>query len=307
MAEVRVNHRPMSASRDAFAPSNLVHGPPPGGAWGAPRLAAAFVVDVANLSRQGGDILEPLVFAAIVQANQALLARDPQVRARYGDTGETLPDELRRPISIRAVAESLQLSYETTRRRVLRMAEGGICRVTPAGAVVPQAVIASEPHAAIQRARMGRLLRFHDDLAEAGFFAAGEALERPPPQALVRTVNRALSQYMLRTSERVIAICGGAADGFVLLGLAAANGEPQGPEAQPCAALALSARLGLPGETVRRRLVALQARGLARRRKRGWLVAARTRDHARLLSQVEEHEADLRRLFARLRELAATD
>ena len=40
-------------------------------------LALAFVRDVANISRDGGDLLEPLVFAAIVQANQAALRSDP--------------------------------------------------------------------------------------------------------------------------------------------------------------------------------------------------------------------------------------
>jgi DNA-binding IclR family transcriptional regulator len=272
----------------------------PAGDWRAARLAAGFVVDVANLSRprnegRGGDVLEPLVFAAIVQANQALLTGDPEVRARYGDTGETIPDALRRPISVRAVAESLRLSYETTRRRVQRMAEAGLCVVTPAGAYVPGAVIASQQHAQVQAARMDRLLRFADELAAAGVLGPDEALVAAPPPALVRTVNRALSQYMLRTCERVIELAGGALDGFVLLGLAAA---------QPCSALSLTARLGLPAETVRRRLGALKALGMARRTKRGWQVSARASQWPRIARHVAEHDADLRRLIARLRELA---
>jgi predicted ArsR family transcriptional regulator len=304
----------MSAPPDDHSPGS----PTAGGPWRVAQLSAAFVVDIANLSRprrgQGdqttpGDVLEPLVFAAIVQANQALLAGDPAVRARYGDTGETLPDELRRPISISAVAESLRIPYETARRRVQGMVQAGLCVLTPAGAVIPQAVIASEAHAALQRARLARLLAFHDDLREAGFFAAHEILERAPDPSLTRPANRALSQYMLRTCERVVELSGGAVDGFVLLGLAAANGESlaRSGVAEPVSALALSGRLGLPDETARRRLRALAERGLARRRKKGWLVSARPTDLPLILRHVEEHAADLKRLFSRLRELAAIE
>lgn len=278
------------------------------------RLSAAFLIETANLSRAEsddglGDMLEPLVFAAVVQANQAALVADPTVRARYGDTGETLPDELRRPISVAAVADSLRLSYETTRRRVMSLARQGLCVVTPDGCYVPRAVIEHERHAAVQRARLARLVRLHDDLAAVGFLGPGETWTRPPSVALIRPANRALSQYMLRTLDGMVRLAGGVLDAFVLLGLSAyAERRPAGAdeadEAAPISALALARRLGLGDETVRRHLKSLAAKGFARRPARGWVLAFR-RAHERAVADIAaQNEAELRRLFARLKQLA---
>lgn len=273
-------------------------------------ISAAFVVDVANISRDGGDLLEPLVFAAIVQANQALLRHDPEVQSRFGDSGESLPDELRRPISINAVAHSLRLPFETVRRKVKRLAELGQCVVTPAGAYVPQAVIVGERHAAIQAARLVRVRRLHEDLLGAGFLGPGQTLPRPLASRLTRTVNRALSEYMLRSCDRMVELVKGVAGGFVLLGLAVANtghwlsADGAGTAPVPCSTRALAARLGLPPETARRRLMILAEAGFAERIAEGWFATAPEAEHERLARLVADNEADLKRLFTRLRELA---
>jgi hypothetical protein len=272
--------------------------------------SAAFVVDVANISRDGGDLLEPLVFAAIVQANQAPLRHDPAIARRFGDSGEALPDELRRPISINAVAHSLRLPFETVRRKVKRLAEIGQCVVAPGGAYVPRAVITGERHAAIQAARLARIGQLHRDLCADGFLGPGQAMQRPLPAALTRTANRALSEYMLRSCERMVELVKGVQGGFVLLGLATANTghwltpEGAGTAPAPCSTRSLAARLGLPPETARRRLMALEAAGFAVREAEGWFVAAPASEHQRLARLAADNEADLRRLFARLKELA---
>jgi DNA-binding Lrp family transcriptional regulator len=246
-----------------------------------------------------------------VQANQAPLRHDPAVQKRYGDSGETLPDELRRPISINAVAHSLRLPFETVRRKVKRLTEIGHCVVTPAGAYVPRAVIAGERHAAIQAARLVRIGRLHEDLQAAGFLGPGQTLPRPVPMTLVRTANRALSEYMLRSCERMVELAKGVPAGFVLLGLVTANAAPWLTEAAgertapfPCSNRALAARLGLPPETARRRLMALAEAGFAERAVEGWFASAPPAEHERLARLVADNEADLKRLFARLKELA---
>ncbi|MGZ6050340.1 MAG: hypothetical protein ACXWKN_18265 [Phenylobacterium sp.] len=280
-----------------------------------PRLTAAllsleFLLDTIRLSRSGADLLEPLLFAAIVQANLAALRHDRELQQRYGDTGETLPDAYRRPISNAALANSLALPVETVRRRVNAMAARGLCVITPVGVCVPQAAVASERHAAIQQARLIRLQRFHDELQEAGFFAAGGSLTEPIPRDLRRAVNTALSQYMLRSCDRLISLGGAVTDGFVLLGLAAANCRDLRPDLEtaevtaalaPCRAAHLAQRLDLADETVRRRLSALGERDRARRVGKAWLVVApRSETLARIIA---ENEADLLRLFERLREI----
>ena len=280
-------------------------------------LSVAFIVDQANISRDGGDFLQPLVFAAIVQANLAGLRHDPQLQRRYANSGETLPDAARRPISISAVAQSLRLPYETVRRRVRRLVDQDLCVLTPNGVYVPRAAILSEHHAAIQASRMRRIERLHDDLTAIGFLAADEAPGGGLAAAPVRAVNTALAQYMLRSCERLIELTGDLVDGFVLLGLAAANGEgllhageaaaPGRVPGQPwrVAASALAARIGMPGETVRRRLPALAAAGHAGRAPNGWMASAPAAEHGRLAQLAAENEADLQRLMARVRSLAA--
>jgi DNA-binding Lrp family transcriptional regulator len=272
-------------------------------------ISAAFIVDIANISRDGGDLLEPLVFAAIVQANQAPLRHDPAIARRFGDSGEALPDELRRPISINAVAHSLRLPFETVRRKVKRLAEAGRCVVTTAGAYVPQAVIVGARHAEIQAARMARLARLLDDLSAAGFLGPGQAPARPPPPELTRTVNRALSEYMLRSCDRMVELVKGVPGGFVLLGLATANAghwlsaAGVGTAPAPCSTRALATRLSLPPETTRRRLMGLAEAGFAERAAEGWLAAVPAGERERLIRLSAENEADLKRLVARLKEL----
>src|SRR5438128_968507 len=81
-------------------------------------LSVHFILDVANISRGGGDLIDPLIATAILDANQAALHGDPALQRLYGDEASALPDEHRRPISVMALSESLRLPFETARRRV---------------------------------------------------------------------------------------------------------------------------------------------------------------------------------------------
>lgn len=286
---------------------------PAGVNWRATLLSLEFFVDQANISRAGGDLLQPLVFAAIVQANQAMLRHDPEVQRRYGDSGEAIPDELRRPISVNAVAQSLRLPFETVRRKVRGLIAAELCVATSSGVYVPRSAIVSQDHAATQAARMTRLARFQEALVAGGVLCPDETAPQALTPELMRSVNRAISEYMLRTCDRAIELAGGVVDGFVLVGLslvsadgvleAHAAGERVAP--QPASMRAVAYRLGMPHETVRRRLLALQDTGLARRRGRGWIPAAPKTQRPRLVRLAIENEHDVRRLFARLRELAA--
>ncbi|MDE2488797.1 MAG: hypothetical protein KGO51_15505 [Alphaproteobacteria bacterium] len=164
----------------------------------------------------------------------------------------------------------------------------------------------------MQAARMARLGRFHDDLLGLGLLLGDEALPRALPAELMRSVNRALSEYMLRSCDRVIEFAGGVVDGFVLLGLCLVSaadalatyeaGQPLRPS--PCSMRAVAARLRMPHETVRRRLLALEALGYARRRGRRWVPVAPRAHRPRLARIAADNELDVRRLFARLRELS---
>jgi DNA-binding Lrp family transcriptional regulator len=282
----------------------------PSPAWDQPLvrevagLSLRFVLDISRISRGDGDIIGPLLMTAILDANQAIIHRHPELNRLYGDARTALPDDLRRPISINALSKSLRLPFETVRRRIVGWAEAGVCVRAAAGVYVPQAVVTSPAYLAVQAARVARLRAMHADLVGVGFI-------RPSPagglaQAGVRAADRALGQYMLRTCDQLIRLAANPVNGFVFLGLCVARsgGALWGPR-RPAPVAAVAGELGMPDETVRRRLLALRELGLAAHRPRGWLPAAEARAWPQLGGVLAYNEADLRRLFARLDDLGA--
>ncbi len=81
-----------------------------------------------------GDVALALVFVAAAQAGTQHLRNTP---AHFVPAeGEFFPDDLRRPISVSALARSLGLSVETTRRHVIRLVELGYAQRTASGGVL---------------------------------------------------------------------------------------------------------------------------------------------------------------------------
>ena len=295
----------MSRDGQSFEPGVLVTPVAAQAAW----LSVHFILDIANISRGGGDLLDPLIATAIVDANQATVHGDAALQRLYGDETHALPDAHRRPISVLALAESLRLPFETVRRRVRRLVDAGLCQIGESGVVVPQAVVTSAPYVAAQATRVARLARFEADLLAAGMLGAPTGFST---DAATRSADRALAGYMLRACDQLIALTGSAMAGFMLLGLAAANSELKGDAvrladiaSRPASAANLARRLHMPHETVRRNLFALADLGFARRDRLSWLVSVPAGPAAERLGQMAaDNQINLRRLFARLAELA---
>ena len=89
-------------------------------------------VEIAN-EIHGVDIIYSLVYTTMWAGNVSHL------RGRvYAGINEIPPDEERRPITIRQVADSLGLPYETVRRRVVEMLKRGVVKkVGREGFIVP--------------------------------------------------------------------------------------------------------------------------------------------------------------------------
>ena len=80
-----------------------------------------------------GDLLRGLVFTAIWTANVKHVTNTAPAVSQT-----VLPDELRLPVSILAISNSLRLPYETVRRHAQALEKAGICqRVRRQGMVVP--------------------------------------------------------------------------------------------------------------------------------------------------------------------------
>ncbi|HEY8618291.1 hypothetical protein [Phenylobacterium sp.] len=265
------------------------------------RHTVVFVHDVANISRGGGHALDTLVLVATVQANQAAVRRDPKLQRRFGAPGTVLPDSLRRPISIHALAQSLGLPFETVRRRARTLVAADLCRIAAGGLIVPEAVVTSSWYAARQAERVDRLRGFLELLDRVGAVAATPDLGGFLAEN-ARAADRLLGDYMLRACDRLLRLAGNAQDGLVLLALWAEGVRRLDPcgAAGPVSGGGLGRSLGMPAETARRRLRALAALGFACFDDAGWRAAWPADRAADVRAVRTESLPDLRRLLAGL-------
>jgi hypothetical protein len=88
------------------------------------------------------NLVQSVILLAIMGANVGALDTDPEASRKFAGIDAVPPDELRRPISIYALAASLGLPYETVRRHVHKMIDQGLCeRIGDEGVIVPARVL----------------------------------------------------------------------------------------------------------------------------------------------------------------------
>jgi DNA-binding Lrp family transcriptional regulator len=304
--------------------------PPVGTLRVAARLSTAFVVDLVKLGSHGRDVIDALIRTAVLVANQVHLTRDPELQRRYATLDEDVPDELRRPTSINAVATSLRIPFETTRRRIGGLAEQGVCRITPAGVIVPHAATDAPAYRFACAVQFEKLRLLYGRLRGAGFF------EGPPPAATApysggdppaRLAGRLVGQYVLRFTEPLAERIPDRVTSLALLDMVCANteelpdSEGGGPEVgaagfvadalrKPVTIATLAERLGMPPETMRRHVAELVERGLCVRGEHGYIVPAEALARAPFVRFLFDNQQNLNRMFLGLADygvLAAWD
>lgn len=125
-------------------------------------------VDLLTRAVGDGDILRGVIFLAIVDANtRHLRPADPIVQT-YAGTNDRVPDEMRRPVSVHALALGLALPYETTRRHVNALIEQGLCERIEAGIVVRAEVLERDAMLATHRRNIDNLRALFRDLRDGG-------------------------------------------------------------------------------------------------------------------------------------------
>jgi DNA-binding Lrp family transcriptional regulator len=290
------------------------------------RLSVAFLLDLIAITRGGRHVLDTLLLTTIVQANVAEISRRADLQVQYADAVNVPPDELRRPVSLNALASSLGQPYETVRRRVGGLVREGLVELGSGGAVVPGAVLTSPEYLQAGFHAYERMRRFYYDLADLGLLG-----ELPPRNAElaagafpVRTMARLTSDYVLRVVEAIIVPMGDLVDGLIFLETFRSNVEhlplePWGPEGldaqamvddelrRPATVSALAARLGLPNETVRRHVAGLERAGALLRRRGGVITPAAALGRPELQQAIVGNVANLQRLFSALAQLGVLD
>lgn len=136
----------------------------------ATRYATDYVlrwVEIAN-EVHGSDLLYALVFTTLWAGNCSHLRGGV-----YTELDDVPPDHERRPLTVRQVADSLGLPYETVRRRFVEMLEKGMAkRVGREGFIVPQsALVRPEVLNGLRRSHVS-LTRFLKELKSIGVEAA---------------------------------------------------------------------------------------------------------------------------------------
>jgi hypothetical protein len=291
----------------------------------ATRLSIGFALDLVKLGGFGRDVVDGLIMAAISQANVAQITRDPGLQRRYATLDAAPPDELRRPVSINAVANSLRIPFETARRRIAALEEAGAVQRAQRGVFIPTAALVSPAYKLFAHAHYELIRNLYFRLRGIGLL---EGMARPaavpfdPANPPIRLVVRLSSDYILRLAEPISLHIGDLVSGVILLELFLANTEhlpdTEGGRAdgdwssgsfvddalrRPIRAATISERLGIPSETVRRRLGALVKSGRCERIGDGYIVTSRVMARDRLVRFVLDNQSHLHRLYAVLADL----
>jgi len=134
------------------------------------RLATEhFLRSARGLSDQAaGNLFKALTLRAIVAANIGHIDHQPETSARYAALDQAPPDELRRPVSVLAVAGSLGLPYETTRRYVAALIREGACARVKGGIVAAPATLVGRDAEQAMLANLANVRRFLRALRRAG-------------------------------------------------------------------------------------------------------------------------------------------
>lgn len=288
----------------------------------AARIANGFALDLVKLGGFGRDVIDALLLCAISQANVAQITRSPELQQRYALLDQPPPDDLRRPVSISAIANSLRIPFETARRRISALIDLGVVVSQRRGVIIPAAPLNSPYYRAGAAAHYELVRQLYLRLRGIGLL---EDLPRPanaaydPENPPVRLVIRLSSDYVLRLAEPLNEHIGDLVSGIVLMDIIHANTQhlpdTQGGQAdadwaaagfvpdtarRPVRASALAERLGMAHETVRRHLARLAAADRCERNGDGYIVPARVLTREPFVRFMVDNQSHLHRLFAQL-------
>jgi hypothetical protein len=112
-----------------------------------------------------------LVYWTILQGNVRHLNHDPELQRLYADT--LPPDEIRRPVSVQDVTDSLGIAYETVRQMTLAMQEVGLLARVRGGLIAPREALERESSLTGFRTDLANLRRMLSQLSEFGVLLPG--------------------------------------------------------------------------------------------------------------------------------------
>jgi len=290
------------------------------------RVNIRLTLEVIQATRRclGLDVETCLIFAGILAGNASAVEESPDFSRRYASA--PVPDDLRRPMRVQRLAESLSLPRETTRAKVTTMIGEGLVEQTGEGLIVPAATLASPRLISMSVDHMAALEIAVERLARAGCaeLTSGERLAARPFPSMWGAM-RTLTQHVLRgvVELRGFAPPMSLLQAYLMLAildrsawrmssgdtiLYARHDDPPPPSAHALvSAQGLATFLDLPRETVRRNMHALVRDGSLVQDPEGYAISPSVRvigssGERRLL---ERTNADLARLVRKIRNIGA--
>lgn len=261
------------------------------------RLSAEFVLAfLKSLSSvSDGDFIDGVIRMAVLDANVRHLVNDSDASRLYASFELPVPDHLRRPVSINAIAASLDMPFETMRRRIRSLHERGMCKLSDTGVILPEVQLMTDGIRAFTVQNYANLDAFYRALRELAPDAALAVVDAAPPVAAppdepVRLAMRSTVGYALRYIEAAEPVAGDLISAILFLAVQVANVEhithspglshayetPQAvvPDDQRrrVTVQTLSKSLGMSFETTRRRINTLVERGTVARDGQGVYV-----------------------------------
>lgn len=277
------------------------------------RLSNAFVLDLVKLGAHGRDIIDPLIRSALLHAGVAHVMHDPELQVRFATFEADVPDDLRRPTSLNALATSLAIPFETVRRRVHAFAAEGACVAAGRGFVVPSAVTSSPFFHMACRIQHMKLLGLYGQLLAAGAVPPSAVTPYDWVEPPVRLAGRFVVEFVLRYRELLAPHVSDVVSSVVFMEMLAINVEPLPVTGDgglgeafgdavraPATGAEIGQRLGIPDETVRRHLIALRERGLSVRADTGYVVPGALLASPAFDRLFSENHRNLVRLFGQL-------
>ena len=286
------------------------------------RAANGFALEMLQVYRGDRDFADAVIIATLVQCNAGSVTGEAALRRRYAGFDTPPPEELRRAISVNALAASLGLPFETVRRRTKQLIADGICVSTAAGVRFADGVIGGEAQRRSLERTYALVQALYDRLVRANCvqlmtLPALAAPDFPPEAPPVRIVWRAAADYFLRMMELLLPNFSNLATAFIVLEVARANTQGLSdavrgedgtePEAfvpdscrRPVRASDVADKLGLPHETVRRNLQALVKDGRCQRAHDGYIVPAAVLARPNVVAAWSANFRNLGRMFGEL-------
>lgn len=262
------------------------------------RCVTEFMLDLVTrqIRKHDGDFTRAVVYMAAIQAS-----RSP-ARA-------TADTQAIRAFSVRAIAQSMAIPYETTRRKIAELEAAGLARrVGARGYAVAPTVFDGAAYRADCEATWRALRQLIGDLRKLDFdfsaFAGGSSLTVVRDLAdadVVDAVATLVNDFILRVLEAGARPHGSMLDSAILCTLILINAEtlthdptlawrysgaetpPPDDLRKPATIAELAAALGLTHETVRRRIRRHRELGWVKRVTGGYLITVERMQHPDLL------------------------